>query len=374
MPTTADNPIFQPGSGFFSWQKIIDANKDQSQKAGEEYNKSLTRQADEASKKQEAAKRALTAVQTDINTSKQDVANYVSGGLKGAESADKRKQIGEIAQKGYQFDANPFQQNLQNFAKNQADIKAARSVAGRMGLQSGQMPSQAGLFDQMYLAQGGAGQDADLLAERLSNTSEMLKNQIGQTSKSAAELQKDVVPQLVDYAKQLRDPARAASIQKGRDVIGSNLAQAKGMADLTAFGDVEKYKQAGIDLNKYIKTPDVNTLSEDELMAYGAPQSDEYQTLQDTYKMLGIPTDELPDAKSYSLDYNINDAKSVLDLVDARRRGGRELGFNTITEEQKKAIEDQRRADISKKIDEKKEWDQKTGFGSNNLFEKTKNW
>lgn len=374
MPRVADNPIFQPGSGFFSWQKIIDANKDQSKTAGEEYNKTLKEQASKAAKEQEGAKRGLQAVQTDIDTVKQDVADYVGGGLRGDESAEKRSRIGEVAQKGFQFDANPFQKTLQNVAKTQADLKAARSIAGRMGLQSGQIPNQAALFDQMYLAQGGAGQNADFLESALAKTSEILKDQLGQTSSSAAGLQKEVVPQLADYAQQLQNPAITSAIQKGKEIIGANLAQAKGMANLGAFGDVDQYKDAGVDLNNYIKAPDVNSLSDEELIAYGAPQSNEYQTLQETYRMLGLSPMELPEAKSYALDYNIGDAKSALDLINARKRGGRELGINQMSDEQKRFIEEQKRQEFLKQQEAKKQWEKDTGFAFKDPFEKSKNW
>jgi len=373
MPQVADNSIFQPGSGFFSWQKIIDANKDQSKKVGEEYNKSLDNQAKEAQKKQTGVQRGLNAVQADIDKTKENVAQYVNSGLRGPENQDARQHIGQVAREGYKFDPSQMQQTINSVAKTQADLKAARSIAGRMGLQSNKLPTQAGLMDQMFLAQGGAGQNADFLAENLGTTNDLLRQQLGQTSTNAAGLQKDVTGQLTDYIKNQSDPARKSAIAKGKELLTANLEQAKNMGLANTFGDPAAYANAGIDLNRYVDVPDINQIPEGDLLSYGADQSDDYQALQDTYAMLGLDPIRLEGPKNYSLGYNVGGAKSALDLVNARKRGGREVGFE-LSEEQKRFLEDQKRKEFSKRKDEKDQWNKETGMGFPSLLEKQKNW
>lgn len=314
MPRVADNPIFQPGSGFFSWQKVIEANKDRSKQVGEEFNKALEQKAQAATTSGETAKRTLEAQKADIDRTKQNVADYVSGKMasyKPEEQAQAKQSIKEAAQKGYSFAAEPAQKSLAEIARTQADLNAARSVSGRLGLQSGKLPTQAALFDQVALLQGGAGSNVDELTNRLSKTSALLGQELGDVGLSAAGLQRDIVNPLTEFAKKQIEPAKNAAIEKGREVAGQRIAQSKQDIE-KQFGDPAAYKQYGIDINQFIKAPNLGDLTEAELMAYGAPSSNEYQTLQETYNLLGLSQDVLGEQKALNATADVEAAKEAL--------------------------------------------------------------
>ena len=92
-----------------------------------------------------------------------------------------------------------------------------------------------------------------------------------------------------------------------------------GSADLKKFGDPNAYRQAGIDLNQFITGPNIANLTDEELMAYGAPGSNEYQTLQDTYKLLGLTPEVLNAPKQLELNYDIAGAQKRLGEINKRK-------------------------------------------------------
>lgn len=322
MPTVADNPIFQPGSGFFSWQKVIEANKDRSKQVGEEFNKSLEQKTQSVLGEQENAKRQLEAEKADIQRTKQEAADYASGKFKSydpTQQARAKEDIARVAKEGYKFDASRYQKPLENVAKAQADLKAAQSVAGRLGQQSGALPTQADLFNQVAYLQGGAGSNVEPLLAKLQGTSNLLQGQIGEVGQEAAGAQKAVVDPLTELINKQKDPAKKAAINLGRGKVQQAKEQVMGSADLKRFGDPNAYRQAGIDLNQFITGPNIANLTDEELMAYGAPGSNEYQTLQDTYKLLGLTPEVLNAPKQLELNYDIAGAQKRLGEINKRK-------------------------------------------------------
>lgn len=322
MPTVADNPIFQPGSGFFSWQKVIDANKDRSKQVGEEFNKSLEQKTQSVLGEQENAKRQLEAEKADIQRTKQEAADYASGKFKSydpTQQARAKEDIARVAKEGYKFDASRYQKPIENVAKAQADLKAAQSVAGRLGQKSGALPTQADLFNQVAYLQGGAGSNVEPLLAKLQSTSGLLQSQIGEVGQEAAGAQKAVVDPLTELINKQKDPAKKAAINLGRGKVQQAKEQAMGSADLKKFGDPNAYRQAGIDLNQFITGPNIANLSDEELMAYGAPGSNEYQTLQDTYKLLGLTPEVLNAPKQLELNYDVAGAQKRLGEINKRK-------------------------------------------------------
>lgn len=322
MPTVADNQIFQPGSGFFSWQKVIDANKDKSKQVGEEFNKSLEQKTQLALGERENAKRQLEAEKADIQRTKQEASDYATGKFKSydpTQQARAKEDIARAAKEGYKFDASKYQAPIQNIAKTQADLKAAQSVAGRLGQQSSALPTQSDLFNQLNYLQGGAGSNVESLLSKLEGTSGILQSQLGEVGQEAAGLQKSVVDPLTDLINRQKDPARKAAINLGRGKVQQAKEQAMGSADLSKFGDQNAYRQAGVDLNQFITGPNITNLSDEELMAYGAPGSNEYKNLQETYKLLGLTPEVLNTPKSLELNYDVAGAQKRLAEVNKKK-------------------------------------------------------
>ena len=315
MPTVADNPIFQPGSGFFSWQKVIEANKDRSKQVGEEFNKSLEQKTQSVLGEQENAKRQLEAEKADIQRTKQEAADYASGKFKSydpTQQARAKENIARVAKEGYKFDASRYQKPLENVAKAQADLKAAQSVAGRLGQQSGALPTQADLFNQVAYLQGGAGSNVEPLLAKLQSTSGLLQSQIGEVGQEAAGAQKAVVDPLTELINKQKDSVTKATIELGRSKAQAARNKAIREADLSKFGDLQPYKDAYVNLSNFVSGPDISKLSDKDLLALGAPGSKRYQGLQETYKLLGLTPEVLSKPVMPEVQYDVAGAQKAL--------------------------------------------------------------
>jgi len=330
MPTVADNQIFQPGSGFFSWQKVIDANKDRSKQVGEEFNKSLEQKTQSVLGEQENAKRQLEAEKADIQRTKQEAADYASGKFKSydpTQQARAKEDIARVAKEGYKFDASRYQKPLENVAKAQADLKAAQSVAGRLGQQSGALPTQADLFNQVAYLQGGAGSNVEPLLAKLQGTSGLLSQQITDVGNEAAGAQKAVVDPLTELINKQKDSVTKATIELGRSKAQSAKNKAIREADLSKFGDLKPYEDAYVNLSNFVSGPDISKLSDKDLLALGAPGSKRYQGLQETYKLLGLTPEVLSSPVIPGAQYDITGAQKA--LMDFKKKKAETAGYDS---------------------------------------------
>jgi hypothetical protein len=338
-----ENEIFDPASNFFSWQKIIDQNKDTANQQGQAYNQNLQDKATQALGQTQQAGQEATDITTKAKGQQDALKEYQSPDFY---KFDKSKQdavkasLKEGAQIGVKYDPNSANAAIANAAKVSKDMEAAKSIAGRIGKEG--VVTNQDLFNQVGLAQGGAGQNADPLIAQLGGTSDILGQQMKQAGEMASGSQKAIVDPLTDYVNKNSSKAEQDAINLGKQRLGErSLTEAGDMglignrqknenspmyADQSKLGvDNELLKKYGFDPETFIQKQNP---TEADYKAYGAVNNEAVSKLNDTYSMLGLAPKDFGAMRNLSPTYDIEGAQRAEAMANQKQLIGDQQAKN----------------------------------------------
>lgn len=286
IPTVAQNKIFNPESGMFSWQKFLDANKDTGKQQADAYNQKLQGNFQNAANLAAGVQSGLGKESAEINKTKEDTAKYLNQSPSvGNSPQGAPENVKKAAAGGYKVDPDRYKNDIAAIEKQSADLDAANRIAGRMGSAGQSALNMNALFDQALLQQGGAGQGADKLSAQLKKTLELLKGQQSEVGSQAAGLQKSVVDSLSSRLEGEQEEVMQNSLAQGKNKVNDLLN--KDLNYQKAFGaQLPTLLRGGVDPNSFISRPNLN---EEDYLAYGKnPEMDRLNEIRGMLGMQGI--------------------------------------------------------------------------------------